>query len=80
MHSLPVFVRLAGRPVILIGTGEAAEAKRRLLERAGAVVVGEEAEAAGGFAPDRLQVLAHPGQAEVVHPVALRRRAHRSSR
>ena len=42
LHSLPIFVRLAGRPVILIGGGEAAEAKRRLLERAGAVVVGEE--------------------------------------
>ncbi len=36
MHSLPVFWTLADRPVILIGTGEAAQAKRRLLERAGA--------------------------------------------
>ncbi len=40
MHSLPVFVRLTGRPVILIGTGDAADAKRRLLERAGARIVG----------------------------------------
>ncbi len=46
MHSLPLFIRLTGRPVILIGDGEAADAKRRLLERAGAVVVGEEAQAA----------------------------------
>lgn len=46
LHSLPIFVRLAGRPIILIGSGEAADAKRRLLERAGAVVVGEGAEAA----------------------------------
>lgn len=46
MHSLPVFLRLRGRAVILIGDGEAADAKRRLLERAGARVVGEEAEAA----------------------------------
>lgn len=46
LHSLPIFVRLAGRPVMLIGEGEAAEAKRRLLERAGAVVVGEDAQAA----------------------------------
>ncbi|MES2095235.1 MAG: NAD(P)-dependent oxidoreductase [Pseudomonadota bacterium] len=46
LHSLPVFVRLGGRPVMLIGEGEAADAKRRLLERAGAVIVGEEAEAA----------------------------------
>ncbi|WP_298091495.1 NAD(P)-dependent oxidoreductase [uncultured Sphingomonas sp.] len=45
LHSLPLFVRLAGRPVILLGEGEPAEAKRRLLERAGAVVVGEDAAA-----------------------------------
>jgi uroporphyrin-III C-methyltransferase / precorrin-2 dehydrogenase / sirohydrochlorin ferrochelatase len=41
MHSLPLFVRLAGRPVALIGTGPAADAKRRLLERAGAAIVDE---------------------------------------
>ena len=46
LHSLPLFVRLAGRPVILLGDGEAAAAKRRLLERAGAAIVGEEADAA----------------------------------
>lgn len=46
MHSLPLFVKLAGRPVIVLGEGEAAQAKRRLLERAGAVIVGEEAHAA----------------------------------
>lgn len=47
MHSLPVFVRLSGRPVILLGDGEAAAAKRRLLERAGARIIDEEtAEAA----------------------------------
>ncbi len=46
LAALPIFVRLAGRPVILIGAGEAAAAKRRLLERAGAAIVGEEAEAA----------------------------------
>jgi uroporphyrin-III C-methyltransferase/precorrin-2 dehydrogenase/sirohydrochlorin ferrochelatase len=42
LHSLPIFVRLQGRAVVLVGAGEAAEAKRRLLERAGAVVVGED--------------------------------------
>jgi uroporphyrin-III C-methyltransferase/precorrin-2 dehydrogenase/sirohydrochlorin ferrochelatase len=42
LAALPLFVKLAGRPVALIGEGEAADAKRRLLERAGAVVVGEE--------------------------------------
>jgi uroporphyrin-III C-methyltransferase/precorrin-2 dehydrogenase/sirohydrochlorin ferrochelatase len=46
LHSLPLFVRLAGRPVILLGEGEAADAKRRLLDRAGATVVGEDATAA----------------------------------
>jgi len=45
LHSLPLFVRLAGRPVILLCDGEAAAAKRRLLERAGAAVVGEDAPA-----------------------------------
>lgn len=40
LHSLPLFHRLAGRPVIVLGEGEAAEAKRRLLKRAGAVIVG----------------------------------------
>lgn len=45
LHSLPLFVRLAGRAVILVGEGEAADAKRRLLDRAGALVVDEQAEA-----------------------------------
>ena len=40
--ALPIFVRLSGRAVVLVGEGEAADAKRRLLERAGAVVVGED--------------------------------------
>ena len=35
-------MRLDGRPVILIGEGPAAEAKARLLERAGARIVGED--------------------------------------
>lgn len=42
MHSLPLFVNIAGQPVILIGEGEAAIAKRRLIERAGAIPVGED--------------------------------------
>lgn len=45
MHSLPVFIRLTGRPVILLGDGEAADAKRRLLDRAGALIVDEAAQA-----------------------------------
>lgn len=45
MHSLPLFVRLKDRPVILLGEGEPAAAKRRLLERAGAHIVGEDTSA-----------------------------------
>ena len=40
LPALPLFVKLAGRPVILVGEGEMADAKRRLLERAGARIVG----------------------------------------
>ena len=41
MHSLPIFVRLAGKPVVLVGTGHMADAKARLIERAGATIVEE---------------------------------------
>lgn len=40
MESLPVFLKLAGRAVILVGSGPAADAKARLLQRAGARIVG----------------------------------------
>lgn len=46
MHSLPLFLRLQGRAVILLGEGDAAAAKRTLLERAGARIAGEGASAA----------------------------------
>ena len=52
MHSLPVFLRLTGRPVILTGKGDAADAKRRLLDRAGALVVGEGDDAAIAIVAD----------------------------
>lgn len=39
MQSLPLFHRVAGQPVIVLGEGPAAEAKRRLVERAGGQVV-----------------------------------------
>lgn len=39
MHSLALFHRIAGSPVIVLGDGEAAAAKRRLVERAGGIVV-----------------------------------------
>ncbi|WP_066797884.1 precorrin-2 dehydrogenase/sirohydrochlorin ferrochelatase family protein [Sphingomonas soli] len=46
LAALPVYLRLEGRPVILIGSGDAADAKRRLLTRAGARIAGEDADAA----------------------------------
>jgi uroporphyrin-III C-methyltransferase / precorrin-2 dehydrogenase / sirohydrochlorin ferrochelatase len=47
--SLPLFHRLSGQPVIVLGAGEAAEAKRRLVERAGGVVADEAADAKLAF-------------------------------
>jgi uroporphyrin-III C-methyltransferase / precorrin-2 dehydrogenase / sirohydrochlorin ferrochelatase len=39
MHQLPIFLNLTGRTVVLVGEGEAAEAKARLIERAGGRIV-----------------------------------------
>lgn len=39
MQSLPLFHQVAGQPVLVLGDGDAAEAKRRLVLRAGARVV-----------------------------------------
>lgn len=58
MESLPIFVRVRGMSVILVGEGEAAQAKRRLLERSGARIVGEDAEARLAFV-----ALDHPEEA-----------------
>lgn len=41
MNQLPIFVNLRGMPIILLGNGEMADAKRRLIERAGGLCVGE---------------------------------------
>ena len=60
--SLPIWLRTEGRGVILLGEGEAADAKRRLLERSGATVVGEGADA-------RLAVVAIEDEAEVLAAV-----------
>jgi uroporphyrin-III C-methyltransferase/precorrin-2 dehydrogenase/sirohydrochlorin ferrochelatase len=46
LNSLPLYHRIAGQPVIVLGEGAAAEAKRRLVERAGAVCVGQDNPAA----------------------------------
>jgi uroporphyrin-III C-methyltransferase / precorrin-2 dehydrogenase / sirohydrochlorin ferrochelatase len=42
MRSLPLFHRIAGKKVVVLGEGAQADAKRRLVERAGGVVVGED--------------------------------------
>jgi uroporphyrin-III C-methyltransferase/precorrin-2 dehydrogenase/sirohydrochlorin ferrochelatase len=39
MEALPIFVRLVGQPVLLVGDGEAADAKARLIEAAGGRIV-----------------------------------------
>ena len=41
LTSLPLFHRIAGQRVVVLGEGPAAEAKRRLVERAGGVCCGE---------------------------------------
>lgn len=41
MKSLPLFHRLVGQPVIVLGEGPMAEPKRRLVERAGGEVIGD---------------------------------------
>jgi len=43
MESLPLFHRLAGQKVLVLGEGEAADAKTRLVEEAGGLVVNEPA-------------------------------------
>jgi uroporphyrin-III C-methyltransferase / precorrin-2 dehydrogenase / sirohydrochlorin ferrochelatase len=39
LDQLPIFVNLKGRKVILVGEGDGADAKRRLIERAGGICV-----------------------------------------
>ena len=42
MKSLPLFHRIEGEHVMVLGEGEMAEAKRRLVERAGGIIVGDD--------------------------------------
>jgi uroporphyrin-III C-methyltransferase/precorrin-2 dehydrogenase/sirohydrochlorin ferrochelatase len=42
MNQLPIFVNLEGRKILLLGSGEMAEAKKLLYERAGAVITDDE--------------------------------------
>ena len=45
IQSLPLFHRISGQSVLVLGDGEAVEPKRRLVERAGGVVVDDQARA-----------------------------------
>ncbi|MEH6701256.1 precorrin-2 dehydrogenase/sirohydrochlorin ferrochelatase family protein [Parasphingorhabdus sp.] len=42
MNQLPIFLNLKDRKILLLGDGEMADAKRRLYERAGAVITDDE--------------------------------------
>jgi len=42
MKALPLFHRIDGEHVMVLGEGEMAEAKRRLVERAGGIIVGDD--------------------------------------
>lgn len=41
LHSLPLYHRITGQSVVVVGDGEMADAKRRLIERAGGVPCAE---------------------------------------
>lgn len=60
MDQLPIFMNLKNRKVILVGEGDAADAKRRLIERAGGIGVDEH----DGDA--RLAFVAIAGEAEAL--------------
>jgi uroporphyrin-III C-methyltransferase/precorrin-2 dehydrogenase/sirohydrochlorin ferrochelatase len=66
INSLPLFHRITGQPVIVLGNGEAAIAKRRLVERAGGICVGEDHEARLAFvAPDPEEFAPEPAAARL---------------
>ncbi len=57
LTALPLFHRIAGQPVVVLGEGPLAEPKRRLVERAGGLVVGDLADGIAQGA--RLAFIAH---------------------
>jgi uroporphyrin-III C-methyltransferase/precorrin-2 dehydrogenase/sirohydrochlorin ferrochelatase len=73
IESLPLFHRLSGRPVVVTGDGEAADAKRRLVERAGGRVVRGLAE--GMAAGARIAFIAQEDEAAAQADVARAREA-----
>lgn len=64
MNQLPIFLNLRDRPVILLGDGEMADAKRRLVERSGGICVSEHDTNA------RIAIVALEDEAEGVAAVA----------
>lgn len=64
MNGLPILLNLRGRPVILLGSGDSADAKRRLIERAGGRIVGAD----DGQA--RLAIVAIEDEAEAIDAIA----------
>jgi uroporphyrin-III C-methyltransferase/precorrin-2 dehydrogenase/sirohydrochlorin ferrochelatase len=66
VKSLPLFHRVAGQPVIVLGEGPAADAKRRLVERAGGQVVGDLQTGIERGARLAFVALADQGEAEAV--------------
>lgn len=62
MHSLPLFHRIAGSRVVVVGSSDMAAAKRRLVERAGGICVGE---AEAHHARLAFVALEDPGAAQV---------------
>ncbi|HUD29422.1 MAG TPA: siroheme synthase [Novosphingobium sp.] len=73
IETLPLFHRIAGRPVVVLGGGDGAEAKRRLVERAGGAVVSDLDE--GIAAGARLAFVAHEDEAMAQADVARARGA-----
>lgn len=57
IQSLPLYHRIASQPVVVLGSGEAAEAKRRLVARAGGIVIDDMQEGIDKGA--RLAFIAH---------------------
>ena len=59
MHQLPIFLNLTGRTVVLVGQGEAADAKARLIVRIGNQAVHEARETRAAEAANAVRELFH---------------------
>ncbi|MBH0111721.1 siroheme synthase [Novosphingobium sp. YJ-S2-02] len=73
IETLPLFHRISNAPVLVLGEGDGADAKRRLVERAGGVVVDDLDAAAGQGA--RLAFIAHEEEARAQADAARARAA-----